>query len=375
MKKLFFFLLFISLIYLAKPLWEEPASAYVDLSFLEPVDEKIATVLTKESLTNAVHTISETVDKAVLFFSSATDEEADVAEKVKKPNLEKPETSKFSVHNIEIGMSEQDVIRMLGNPNEQSQNEYNTKWNTYHQKYRNFMMVSYDDKRKVNALYTNDDLITSDSGVQYRSPKEKVREVFGEPLKEIRKGLNIFILQESEGFDLFETDNMYVYVFYDIHQNNTVTALQLVDKSLEMKKSGIYAGGNAQLQQGFERQLFDLTNAARVRHGLGALEWEPQVSMTARKHSRDMADHDYFSHENKQGKSPFDRMDDDLIKFKGAGENLAYGQSSSIFAHEGLMNSPGHRENILLDSYSHLGVGVAFNEKSQPYYTENFLLK
>lgn len=375
MKKFFLFILFIALIYFAKPLWEKPVSAYVDLSFLEPVDEKVATVLNKESLTKAVHTISETVDKAVLFFSSVTDEEVDVAEKVKKPNLEKPETSNFSVHNIEIGMSEQEVISMLGNPSEQSQNEYGTKWNTYHQNYRNFMMVSYDEKRKVNALYTNDDLIASDSGIQYRSPKESVREVFGEPLKEMRKGLNIFILQESEEFDLFETGNMYVYVFYDIHKSNTVTALQLIDKPLEMKKAGIYAGGNTQLQQGFERQLFDLTNAARVRHGLSALDWEPQVSMTARKHSRDMADHDYFSHENKQGKSPFDRMEDDLIKFRGAGENLAYGQSSSIFAHEGLMNSPGHRENILLDSYSHLGVGVAFNEKSQPYYTENFLLK
>ena len=88
-----------------------------------------------------------------------------------------------------------------------------------------------------------------------------------------------------------------------------------------------------------------------------------------------MADNDYFSHENKQGKSPFDRMKDDGVSFRGAGENLAYGQSSSIFAHEGLMNSEGHRENILLDTYSHLGTGVSFNEKLQPYYTENFLLK
>lgn len=375
MKKLFLFTLFIALIYFAKPMWEKPVSAYVDLSFLEPVDEKIATVLNKESLTNAIHTVSETVDKAVLFFSSSTEEEIDVAEIAKKPNLDKPEIETFSIHNIEIGMSEQEVVSMLGNPNEQSGNEYGTKWNTYHQNYRNFMMISYDEKRKVNALYTNDDLIASASNIKYRSSKENVREAFGEPLKEIRKGLNIFILQESEEFDLFEVGDSYVYVFYDIHKNTTVTALQLIDMSLEMKKTGIYAGGNAQLQQGFERQLFDLTNAARVRHGFGALEWEPQASLTARKHSRDMADQDYFSHENKLGKSPFDRMDDDLIKFRGAGENLAYGQSSSIFAHEGLMNSPGHRENILLDSYSHLGVGVAFNEKSQPYYTENFLLK
>ncbi|MFK4997104.1 CAP domain-containing protein [Bacillus sp. N9] len=36
------------------------------------------------------------------------------------------------------------------------------------------------------------------------------------------------------------------------------------------------------------------------------------------------------------------------------------------------MNSLGHRENILKPDYTFLGVGVAFNDESQPYYTENF---
>ena len=53
-----------------------------------------------------------------------------------------------------------------------------------------------------------------------------------------------------------------------------------------------------------------------------------------------------------------------------AGENLAYGQQNSIFAHEGLMNSLGHRKNILNTNFSTLGVGVDFNEKRQPYWTE-----
>ena len=133
---------------------------------------------------------------------------------------------------------------------------------------------------------------------------------------------------------------MYVYVFYDLHKNATVTALQLVAKSLN-RKPEFTPAGDATLQSGFEQQLFDLTNAARVRNDLAALEWDSHVSVTARKHSKDMAANDYFSHENKQGKSPFDRMEDDLISFRSAGENLVYGQSSSIFAHEGLMNSCG----------------------------------
>ncbi len=85
-----------------------------------------------------------------------------------------------------------------------------------------------------------------------------------------------------------------------------------------------------------------------------------------------MAENQYFSHTNLKGQSPFDRMEEDNIEFTTAGENLAYGQISSIFAHGGLMNSLGHRENILQEHFRNLGVGVAFNNESQPYYTKKY---
>ncbi|WP_338653832.1 CAP-associated domain-containing protein [Sporosarcina psychrophila] len=375
MKRLFLFTLFIAALYFTKPYWEEPVSQYVDISFLEPVDEKIDTLLTKESLDTTIRSISNTIDKALSYLTSKTAETEESIPVAEKPVLDKPLKTQVSIHNIELGSPQEKVTAELGEPKNQSMNEYGTEWFTYHDGYQNFVMVSFDDKQIVNAIYTNDDLISSTAGIKYGSLKSTVRETFGEPIKEIRKGLNIYMLQESEGFDVFKSGDTYTYVFYDLHQNDKVTAIQLINDSLEKKKNGIYAGGDANLRNGFEQQLFDLTNAARVRHGLTILKWESNVAVTARKHSADMADNDYFSHENKQGKSPFDRMKDDGISFRGAGENLAYGQSSSIFAHEGLMNSEGHRENILLDTYSHLGTGVSFNEKLQPYYTENFLLK
>ncbi|WP_342506885.1 CAP-associated domain-containing protein [Sporosarcina sp. FSL K6-2383] len=375
MKRLFFFILFIAALYLAKPLWEEPVSRYVDISFLEPVDEKMASLLNKESVDTAIRYIADGADKAVFFLTSKSAEVQETVSEAKKPVLEKPVKTQLSIHNIELGSTEKQVTAELGKPKNRSMNEYGSEWLTYHNGYQNFVMVSFDEQKKVNAIYTNDDLISSTSDIKYGSSKTAVRETFGEPIKEIRKGLNIFVLQESEGFDVFQSEDAYTYVFYDLHQQSKVTAIQLIATTLEQKKTGIYAGGDAQLQEGFEQQLFDLTNAARVRHGYSILQWEGNVAETARNHSGDMADNDYFSHQNKQGKSPFDRMDDDNVTYRSAGENLAYGQSSSIFAHEGLMNSEGHRENILLDTYSHLGTGVAFNEKFQPYYTENFLLK
>ena len=59
------------------------------------------------------------------------------------------------------------------------------------------------------------------------------------------------------------------------------------------------------------------------------------------------------------------------ITYITAGENIASGQFSSIFAHEALMNSPGHRKNIL-GNYKYIGVGVDFGGRYKIYYTENF---
>ncbi|MGG0668342.1 CAP-associated domain-containing protein [Sporosarcina koreensis] len=376
MKRILLFIIFIVALYLAKPLWEEPVSKYIDLSFLNPIDEKLEAIWEKEPVASAMDSIFNTADKIFLYISSKTSEvEQLIPDKVAKPKLDKPDHSVMSIHNIELGATENQVKAELGEPKSHSLNEYGTEWFTYHEDYQNFVMISFDENWKVNAIYTNDDLISSKAGIQYGTPKADVRKAYGEPLKEIRKGLNIYVLQENEGMDLFKSGDVYMYVFYDIHQNDTVTAVQLITTALEQRKSGMYAGGDVSLRNGFELQLYDLTNAARVRHGRSILRWDDAIAETARKHSLDMAINDYFSHDNLQGLSPFDRMKEDHIKFRRAGENLAYGQSSSIFAHEGLMNSKGHRENILIKDYSHLGIGVAFNEKSQPYYTENFFLQ
>lgn len=375
MKRISQFIVLLILLYASKPLWEKPASHYIDLSFLDALDEKVHMIFNKSSIDAAIHFIQDKAEMTFHFIPSEHAIEQKAYVKAERPTLEKPAHSPFAIHNIEIGSTMEEVTHKLGEPQKRMLNEYGVEWLLFHEHYYNFVMLSLNEQQQVNALYTNDDVISSRIGIQYGSTKSEVREQLGKPITEIRKGLNIQLLQEQPGFDVFHEGNTYIYVFYDLHQQGKVTAIQLITEELEQKKAGFYASANEQLGQGFEQQLFELTNAARVRHGLHPLHWDEPVAHTAKKHSEDMAIRNYFSHENLQGLSPFDRMKEDDITFRGAGENLAYGQSSSIFAHEGLMNSKGHRDNILTKQYSHLGIGVAFNEKSQPYYTENFLLK
>src|SRR5699024_9722764 len=139
----------------------------------------------------------------------------------------------------------------------------------------------------------------------------------------------------------------YVTFFYDSFEDNTVTAIQLIDQDLISRIDDPFHPGHDNLKKAFAYQLFDLTNASRVNHGLAILDWHEDVSQTAKKHSNDMAENDYFSHTSLNGNTLMHRVEADNIPFVSVGENLAYGQFSSIFAHQGLMNSEGHRENIL----------------------------
>jgi uncharacterized protein YkwD/predicted RNA-binding protein with RPS1 domain len=309
------------------------------------------------------------------------DEMQQTQEKSKEEPLEKveltpPSEQTFSIHNVELGNEKAEIEHNLGIAKRVSVNEYGANWHAYHENYHDFFMVMYDDNNKAAGLYTNQDLVASTNGIKIgNSSKESVRSILGEPITKIQKGMVIYQLQEDSDNDLFLLDDAYVTIFYDKHENDTVTAIQIISKPLEENKKDFYTDASPTLKEGFEYQMFDLTNAARVNHQLPILTWDDHVRETAREHSADMAENDYFDHKNLEGQSPFDRMKEDAVAFHTAGENLAYGQLSSIFAHEGLMNSLGHRENILRKDYEYLGVGVAFNEKSQPYYTQNYYAK
>ena len=106
-----------------------------------------------------------------------------------------------------------------------------------------------------------------------------------------------------------------------------------------------------------EMKMLALVNQERTKLGLKPLQWDPELVPVARSHSQDMFSRGYFSHYTLEGKDPFDRMKAAGIKYFSAGENLALGPSLSI-CHEGLMNSPGHRANILNPTYGRVGIGI-----------------
>jgi uncharacterized YkwD family protein len=106
-----------------------------------------------------------------------------------------------------------------------------------------------------------------------------------------------------------------------------------------------------------EAQLLELVNAERVAHGAGPLVVDEQLVKLARMKSQDMIDRGYFDHISPTYGSPFEMMRDHGVSYKSAGENLA-GAFSVESAHRALMNSPGHRRNLLNPGYTHVGIGI-----------------
>ncbi len=70
-----------------------------------------------------------------------------------------------------------------------------------------------------------------------------------------------------------------------------------------------------------------------------------------------MISKNYFSHTSPIYGSPFDMMSKFGVKYSYAGENLA-GAPAVSTAHENLMNSTGHRKNILNNNFAEVGIGI-----------------
>ncbi len=123
-----------------------------------------------------------------------------------------------------------------------------------------------------------------------------------------------------------------------------------------------------------EQLMFNLVNQERVKQGLNPLKIDMELVKLARLKSQDMVDLNYFSHQSPTYGSPFDMMRSAGISYRRAGENLA-GSPTVERAHNSLMNSPGHRANILNSHYTHVGIGIVEGSRYGKIFTQMFIQK
>ncbi|MGB4398134.1 MAG: CvpA family protein [Daejeonella sp.] len=120
-----------------------------------------------------------------------------------------------------------------------------------------------------------------------------------------------------------------------------------------------------------EKRMLDLINQERKKFNLRPMTFDKKLAQVATKHSSDMLQRGYFSHYTPEGLGPFDRMRKDRVRFRIAGENLALAQTLQS-AHQGFMESPVHKANILHDSFGRAGIGILDAGANGIMVTQNF---
>ena len=136
-----------------------------------------------------------------------------------------------------------------------------------------------------------------------------------------------------------------------------------------------------------EQDLIAAINTERKTRGLSPLTLDPLLTATARAHSREMSDLNYFNHESPTpaNQTPLDRylatrriQGQEKPHTALVGENLFYASvTDSVYnagyAHTRLMASPGHRANILEPRFTKVGVGLYRDPQGRFWVTEMFL--
>ncbi len=116
-----------------------------------------------------------------------------------------------------------------------------------------------------------------------------------------------------------------------------------------------------------EEQILARVNDARA-HGADCrtagnfpattpLRMDPALRCAARLHSADMAARDYFEHDDPDGGSPFERIEDAGYTWSTAGENIAAGSPDAAGTMAQWMGSDGHCSNIMNPGFDDIGVG------------------
>lgn len=152
-----------------------------------------------------------------------------------------------------------------------------------------------------------------------------------------------------------------------LHVNNAVPS-KSATKSPKASASGSVSGaGSPQAAQ-----VVTLTNQERATAGCKPLTVNATLTTVAQAHSVDMAKNNYFDHNSKDGKTPFDRMSKAGYGYRMAAENIAMGQPTPAAVMDAWMNSAGHKANILNCGLKQIGIGYALNGNGTPYWTQDF---
>ncbi|MGH2398971.1 MAG: CAP domain-containing protein [bacterium] len=132
-----------------------------------------------------------------------------------------------------------------------------------------------------------------------------------------------------------------------------------------------YRSLTAQTDGVLEELVLDLINRERRAAGVRPLAASTPLRTIARDHGRELFARGVLSHQAKDGRGVRKRFERAGIPFRIAGENVAYAEDIRT-AHRELMDSSGHRRNILSPAFRRVGIGVLNAGEAGVVVVQNF---
>lgn len=120
----------------------------------------------------------------------------------------------------------------------------------------------------------------------------------------------------------------------------------------------------------FAKQVVSLVNRERAKEGLSALTIDAQLTAAALIRAQECETS--FSHTRPDGSHFTTALKEQNVRYRGAGENIAWGQSSPEEVVAAWMNSSGHRANIMNPNFTTIGVGHYENSRGTDYWAQLF---
>jgi hypothetical protein len=120
-----------------------------------------------------------------------------------------------------------------------------------------------------------------------------------------------------------------------------------------------------------EQELFKMLNMERENARVEKLQWDDNLAQAAQAHAQKLAANRALSHQFPGEQELEQRVGAEGARFNAVAENVAVADTVEE-AHLALMNSPGHRDNIMNPRYNAVGIAIKLFE-NKLYVTEDFV--
>lgn len=281
--------------------------------------------------------------------------------------------------------SVQVIEKELGKPERIDPTQYGYKWWIYGMGSEKYIQIGIDNQtHRVTTMYVLGDQLKTEPFTIGSTPKPVYnKEHLTNTIAFVDQGTAIKFELTKEDMSirpLVKYGNGWLQLAID-HVTHRIMAVRYMSPDVLVKLKPytvMYLGTLHQaaninnkewdkVDQAESKEIFDMTNILRKRYGQKTLKWSPAAADAAFKHSKEMYDKHYFSHDSKWSGNLGDRLQHENITFRIAGENIAAHYPDSAASVLGWMNSIDHRKNFLSSLFNELGVGVYHAEYTQDF--------